>query len=348
MPSRSAPSTVSFLTLFKIVAVALGLLVLWLIRDIVLYFFLAILLAGVIYPFANWGARHRIPKILSVLFIYLVIFGGIALVITLVIPALLEQSESLMIGYGDWLGNTTKYVKDFGFLHQIEAAGFNLSSGLASIQTHVQSIFGNVFSMVIGIFGGIAGFIVVLVLALYMVIEDSAIKKMFHHWVPKGYQEFATRLVWLIMDKLGGWMRGQLLLCLIMGLSYLVAFGLLRVPYALLLAVLGGIFEFVPYIGPILAAIPAILIAFNQSPALGFAVIIAVTLIQQLENNLLVPKIMERIVGLNPIVSIIAFLIGAKLFGTVGAIIAIPVAVAATVAMVEWREFYRTSPLFRA
>lgn len=348
MSARHIPSTLSFFTLFKIVAVILGLLVLWLIRDILLYFFLAILLAGVIYPLANWGARHRIPKLLSVLVIYLVIFGGIALVVTLVIPALLSQSESLLVGYGGLLGNATDAVKDLNFLHQIEAAGFDITAGLASIQGQVQAIFGNVFSLMIGIFGGIAGFVVVLVLALYMVIEDSAIKKMFQQWVPKGYQEFSTRVAWLIMDKLGGWMRGQLLLCLLVGLSYLIAFSALRLPYALLLAVLGGIFEFVPYIGPILAAIPALLIAFNHSPALGLAVLVAVTLIQQLENNLLVPKIMERVIGLNPIVSIMAFLIGAKLFGAVGAIIGIPVAVAMVVAITEWREFRRTSPIFRA
>ena len=136
-------------------------------------------------------------------------------------------------------------------------------------------------------------------------------------------------------------MRGQLVLCLIIGLLSLIAFALLDVPYALLLAVISGLFEFVPYIGPILAGIPAALIAFTVSPTLGLATIGALVIIQQLENNLIVPKVMQKTVGLNPIVSIIAFLIGAKLFGVVGAIVSIPVAIAVEVAISEWNDFSR-------
>ena len=97
-----------------------------------------------------------------------------------------------------------------------------------------------------------------------------------------------------------------------------------------------------PYIGPILAGIPAALIAFTVSPALGLATLGAMIIIQQLENNLIVPKVMQKTVGLNPIVSILAFLIGAKLFGIVGAIVSIPVAIAIQVALSEWSEFSRS------
>lgn len=332
-------SELSFISLFKIVAVALGIVVLWLIRDIVLYCFLAVLLAGVIYPLADWGARHKLPKTVSVLFVYLVIFGVLALIITLLVPALVEQVKALVALYGSRLGGAAESIKDIAFLNQIEAVGIDITSGIKGLQGQAQAIFGSAFSTLTSVFGGIAGFVVVLVLALYMVIEDSAIKKLFHEWVPKGYQEFTTSLVTLIMEKLGAWMRGQLLLCLIVGLLYLVAFAVIGVPYALLLAVLGGIFEFIPYIGPILSAVPVVLIAFTKSPTIGVIAIIALIVVQQLENNLIVPKIMQRTVGLNPIVSIVAFLIGAKLFGAVGAIIAIPVAVALSVVISEWRAF---------
>ena len=349
MSARSAPSlSVSFLTLFKIVAVALGVVVIWLIRDIVLYCFLAMLLAGIIYPLANWGARHRIPKVLTVLFVYLLIFGGVALVVTLMIPALLTQSEALVMNYGSWLGNANQFLKDISFLHQIEGAGFNLSTGLSSLGAQLQSIFGNALSTLAGIFGGLAGALIVLVLALYMVIEDLAIKKIFHAWVPKAYHGFSTKLVSMMMDKLGAWMRGQLLMCFVVGMSYFVAFEILRVPYALLLAVLGGIFQFVPYIGPIVSTIPVVVITFPQSPLMALIAVVVITIIQQLENNILAPKIMQKAVGLNPIVSIVSFLIGAKLFGAVGAIIGIPVAVAVAVAMGEWRTFREKTPHLRS
>lgn len=345
MPSpRLAHSELSFASIFKVVAVALGLLVVWQIQDILLYCFLALLLAGVIYPFANWGSRYRIPKILSILFVYLGLFGVVALVVTLLVPALISQSQALVDVYGASLGSWAKEFRDSTLFQQLgilnpEEVGRGL--GLSNVQGQLQALAGNAFSVVSSIFGGIAGFVVVLVLALYVIIEDSAIKKVFHHWVPKEYQEFATRLVWLVMQKLGSWMRGQLLLCFIIGAVSLLAFALLGVPYALLLAVLSGLFEFVPYIGPILAGIPATIIAFTVSPALGLATLGALVVIQQLENNLIVPKVMQKTVGLNPIVSIIAFLIGAKLFGVVGAIVSIPVAIAIEVAISEWNEFAR-------
>lgn len=345
MPSqRSLSSDLSFASIFKVVAVALGLVTIWLIQDIVLYCFLAILLAGVIYPVANWGLRYRIPKIVSVLCLYLLLFGILALIVTLLVPALIDQTRALVTLCGDRLGDAARIVRDLDVLSQIESAGFQLSSGLSGLQGQAQAFLSNALSTVVDIFGGIAGFVVVLVLALYMVIEDSAIKRVFHQWVPKGYQEFATRLTWLLMEKLGAWMRGQLLLCLIIGLLYLVAFGVIGVPYALLLAVIGGLLEFIPYIGPIISAVPAVLLAFTKSPTTALITLAALILIQQLENNLIVPKITEKTLGLNPIVSIIAFLIGAKLFGTVGAIVSIPVAMAVAVTLSEWREFRRTSP----
>ncbi len=342
-PSRLARAELSFASIFKVVLVVVGLVVAWQIRDILLYCFLAILLAGVIYPFANWGLRFRIPKLVSVLCIYIGLFGVLALIVTLLVPALITQSQALVEVYGASLGNWAEGIRDSKILEQLGIINpSSAESGFAGLQGQFQSLVGNAFSVVSSIFGGIAGFVVVLVLALYVIIEDSAIKKVFHHWVPKEYQEFATRLVWLVMQKLGSWMRGQLVLCLIIGSLSLIAFALLGVPYALLLAVIAGLFEFVPYIGPILAGIPAALIAFTVSPTLGLATIGAMIVIQQLENNLIVPKVMQKTVGLNPIVSIIAFLIGAKLFGVVGAIVSIPVAIAVEVALSEWSEFRRS------
>lgn len=336
---RSSPSELSFLSIFKVVLVALGLIVAWLIQDILVYCFIALLLAGVIYPFTNWGLRYKIPKLVSVLIIYTALTGIMVLIVTLLVPALINQGQALIDVYGASLGSWAKGLRESEALAKIGFTGINLQSGLAGIQSQIQSLVGNVFTVIADIFGGIAGFVVVLVLALYVVIEDSAIKKVFHRWVPMEYQEFATRLAWLLMERLGAWMRGQLLLCLIIGILYLIAFGALGVPYALLLAVLGGIFEFVPYIGPILSAIPAALIAFTVSPKLGLLTIGALIIVQQLENNLIVPKVMQRTVGLNPIVSILAFLIGAKLFGVVGAIVSIPVALATEVVIAEWNAF---------
>ncbi len=341
MPPLSRPASsgpFSFLSIFRVLAVVIGVWTVWQIRDIVLYCFIALLLAGVIYPLANWGTRYKIPRAVTVLCVYFGLFGLLALVITLLVPALITQSSAFVAVYGRYLGDAAQLLQSGGIFEQIQQNGFDLTS--ANVQGQLQALFTNALSVATDVFGGIAGFIVVLVLALYIVIEDSSIKNIFHAWVPKAYQEFFTRVTWLIMEKLGAWIRGQLLLGLILAVCYLVVFWAIGVPSALLLAVMGGMAEFVPYVGPILAGIPAIILAFTVSPAVGIATVIALIVIQQLENNLLVPKVMQRAVGMNPIVSILAFLIGAKLFGLVGAIAAIPVALAITVALAEWQSFH--------
>ncbi|MBP7006205.1 AI-2E family transporter [Patescibacteria group bacterium] len=344
MSARPSPSyELSFRSIFKVVAVALGMVMFWLIRDVLLYCFLAILLAGVIYPFANLGARYHIPKIVSVLCLYFMIFGGLGLMIALLVPALIEQSQAFLSAYGSQLGGLGDVLKMANAFGDAGGTAGTSVTSLSGFQSQIQTLFSTGLSTLTGFFGGLAGFIVVLVLGMYIVIEDTAIKRVFNDWIPKEYQEFATRLTWLIMEKLGGWMRGQLLLCLIIGTMYLVAFESLQLPYALLLAFLGGILEFVPFIGPILAAIPAVFLAFTISPTIALLTLIVQIIIQQLENHVIVPKIMQRALGLNPIVSILAFLVGANLFGVVGAIIAIPVVIAVSVILTEWRRLPRNT-----
>jgi predicted PurR-regulated permease PerM len=130
-----------------------------------------------------------------------------------------------------------------------------------------------------------------------------------------------------------------LILGVVIGLLYFIIFSIIGLPYALLLALLGGLLEFIPYVGPLVAGIPAVIIAATISPLHLLFTVIAMVVIQQLENNVLVPKIMERAVGLNPIMSIVAVLIGAQLFGVVGALFAIPVATAISVVSVEFYQY---------
>ena len=327
-------------TILRTIGILLALGVLWMIRDIILYGFAALLLAGMIYPFAAWVNKRRIPKLAAVLGIYLLLFGVIAFLIVALIPALVEQSRAFITTYGDQVGNLSGLLDRWKSVSgEYAVGGINLSDGLRGLQSQVQGIFTNVFGTISGIFGGIAAFVLILVLTLYIVIEDFAIKRVFEQWVPREYQEIISRITWLMMERLGAWMRGQLLLCLIIGVLYLVVFAVLGVPYALLLAVIGGLLEFIPYIGPLLSAIPAVLLALTVSPATALFTLIALLIIQQLENNLIVPKVMERAVGLNPIVSILVFLIGAKLFGVPGAIFSIPVTVAFWIGWSEWMNF---------
>ena len=315
--------------------------VLWMIRDILLYLFVACLLAGVLYPLARWAKKYRVPPGLAVIVAYIVLFGLLGLALSLLIPGVLEEIRGLLSTHGgtrEWVVDAVKSVQGM-----LEGFGLNrtLQSGAQGLTGQFQQIFGNVFGTITYIFGGIVGILIVLVLSFYLVVEDSAIKDLFRNIIPPEYQEFASQLVWQVIDKLGAWFRGQMVLALIIGIFYFIAFAIIGVPYALLLAILGGLLEFIPYIGPFVAAIPALLLTFPDSPLRALIVLIVMVLIQQLENNVIVPKIMQKAVGLNPIISIVAFLVGASLFGIVGAIFAIPIATALSVAFTEFLRFRR-------
>jgi predicted PurR-regulated permease PerM len=127
--------------------------------------------------------------------------------------------------------------------------------------------------------------------------------------------------------QLGGWARGQILLMAMVGISNYVGFLILGVPYALSLAILAGILEMVPNLGPILAAIPAAIVGFGVSPITGIATIALAFLVQQVEAYLFVPKVMQKQAGVNPIVTLLALIVGVRMYGIVGAVLSVPVAI---------------------
>ncbi|HEU0051019.1 MAG TPA: AI-2E family transporter [Patescibacteria group bacterium] len=328
-------------TILRTIGVLIAVGVIWLIRDIVLYIFTAMLVAGLLYPLARWARAHRIPRGLAVLFAYVVLFGLFVLVFALLIPAVLDQVRMLANAQGgtwQWFSQAADAVRTF-----LGKYGFttSLQTGVSSLQSQAQATVSNLFGFLVQIFGGIAGLLIVLVLSFYMIVEDTAIRDMFRSIVPQEYQELVVQVVWQMVDKLGGWLRGELVLSAIIGLMYFIGLEIIGVPYALLLALLGGLTEFIPYIGPFISAIPIVIFAFADSPWRALAAAILVIIIHELESNVLVPKVMQKAVGLNPVVSIVAFLIGAELFGVVGAIFAIPIATAISVAISEVLRFRR-------
>lgn len=340
--SQSRTVTISTGTILRVVGILAALALAWLIRDILLVVFTAMLLAGVVYPFARFAEARRIPKGLAVFVFYLLLFGTMALIIGLLVPRVVDQMHSLVSSYGQtgWLlGDRTMWD---ALLAKVGESS-SWQSALEGIKGQTSQVVGGLFSTVGDVFAGFVTFFAVLVLSFYMILEEDAVKNVFRNLIPSEYQDFASRLVWQMMDKLGGWMRGQLVLGLIIGVLYFFAYWAIGVPYALLLALLGGLLEFIPYIGPFISAVPAVILGLSISPTHAVVALVATIVIQRIENDIVVPKVMQKAVGLNPIVSLVAFMVGAKLFGAVGAIFSIPVATAASVALMEIIRFQKES-----
>jgi predicted PurR-regulated permease PerM len=212
----------------------------------------------------------------------------------------------------------------------------NISSSLVNVSSSLPTAASNIVSSIFNFFGGVFSFILVLVITFYMVAEENVIRKLIWSLTPEDKQTYVMDVFKRIQIKLGLWLRGQLILCLVIFVLTYIGLTILGVKYALVLALIAGVTEFIPYLGPIIGGIPAVFLAFTQSPMLALFTIILYVVVQQIENNLLVPKIMEKAVGLNPIASIIVLMIGFSVGGVMGAILSIPVATAASVVIEDF------------
>lgn len=325
-------------TIIKIVLVLVGFALVWMLRDILVAVFAAILLAALIDPFAEWFSRHHIPRAVAVLIIYLLLVLLVVLVVVLLIPPLIEQTTQLAqaLGLGEQLGTLLNNLKTLGI-------SSSLGENAAQIFDTIRTVTGKFLQFV----GAIVALSIVLVLAFYMVVEEEMGERLFRSLAPPEYQPYLSQLFSRIQVRVGGWLRGQLLLGLIIGLLTFAGLTILDVRYALVLAVIAGILEIVPYLGPILSAIPAVILTFVDSPVKGLIVLAFYFLLQQVENTVLVPRIMQKTTGLNPIISILALLVGAQVGqiagvgAVVGVILAIPVAL---IVMVVLEDLFFDAP----
>lgn len=308
--------TVSTWTVIKIILVLLGVALVWFLKDVVAMLFVALLLAALIDPFADWFDRRHIPRGAAVLIIYLCLLLIVGLVFFLLIPPLVEQATQLIQRFG-YSGELNEFLKDARAL----TAGSSLPEA-GSIIEALQSFSSTITSFI----GSVGAAAIVLVLTFYMVVEEEAVARVFRSLAPQEYQPYLSALFERMRGKIGAWLRGQIILGVVVGILTFTGLAILDIRYALVLALLAGVFEIIPYVGPILAAIPAVILTFIDSPSKGLMVLLLYFIIQQVENNVLVPRVMQRVSGMNPIVSIVALVVGLKLGGIVGAIFAIPVA----------------------
>ena len=298
--------------------------------------FVSLILASALDPWVDWMQTKRIPRAIGVLFIYLTMFLVVGTVIYLIIPPIVTQVSELTENFPSIVEKVIsgfEVLKSYSLEHGLLD---NIKENVGSISSNVQNAAGSIFSTVTGIFGGIFTFFLVLVITFYMAVEENAIKKIIWSIAPENHQVYVMQLVNRMQKKIGLWLRGQLILSVIIFALTFTALSIVhlftgQMEYALVLALLAGLTEFVPYLGPLIAAIPAVFLALTVSPTLAIVVALVYYVIQLMENNIIVPKLMQKVIGLNPVVSIAVLLIGFKVAGVAGAILSIPVATAVSV-----------------
>lgn len=301
---------------------------LWEVRDALLLIYISALVAVGLSPLVNELERkrlirQRVPRWAAILVIYVFIIAALIAVAAMVIPAVVMQARDLAREFPQLLHQGQQWLVDHGVLtREISAQEAVQSASVSGAQDYL----GFVANAVLGVIGGVFGIITVLVLAFYLLVDSSSLILVFLRLFPRDKRPQVNDACRRVTNKISAWLGGQLLLGGIIGSTAALGLFLMGVPFFWVLALIAAIGEMIPIVGPILSAVPAIAVALSVSPTLALGVIIFFVGQQQLENHLLVPKIMQRQVGISPVFVIIALLIGGSLLGVMGAILAVPTA----------------------
>ena len=316
-----------------VLALAYGL---YLISEFVLVLITAVVFASAIEPLALWAKRRSLPRLPAVILIFLFSALGLAALFYFLLMPLVSDISSFIKTLTIYFNSVTSggLLSDM-FRTQNLFGGFDTPALVKELSTYLNSLSSflsqGVFSSLSLIFGGVLNFILILVLSFYMVAQEDGISKFLKTITPLKHEQYVIGLWRRSQTKIGLWMQGQLLSSAIVAMLVYIGLLFIGVPHALLLAVLVGVFELIPIFGSILAAIPAIFIAY-VSGGMSMTLFVAglYIVVQQLEGSFIYPYVMKKITGVSPMISITALVIGGTLAGFLGVLIAVPVAAAVT------------------
>lgn len=299
--------------------------------EVIFTLFVGIVLGTFIRPIVNWLYQRGVPRVVGVVLVYIVFLLFMSAFLWLLFPLLFQQgatiARELPANYqsvrGTFLESPNQFVVRLGYLFPPTLPGFKpVQPTGQDVVTSAEQFWNYILLTANAIFTTI----IVLVLTLYWVIDGPRIIKSLLLLVPQDHREAIGELVAAMEASVGSYLVGQAILCVTIGILALIAYVLIGLPNAMVLALAAGVMEAVPMVGPVLGAVPAALVALSIGTDRFVWVIVATIIIQQLENSLLVPRIMKRTVGVNPFVTLLALFAFGDLFGIAGALMAIPMA----------------------
>ncbi|MDD5749283.1 MAG: AI-2E family transporter [Patescibacteria group bacterium] len=311
-------------TILRVILILVIILFVYLIKDVLALFFVAIVLASAFDPLIDRLQKKRIPRSLSIILVYLVFLSLVGGAIYMMTGPIITQVRDMSRAFPEFY---QKINQALIYLQNIEAesgAKEAIGANFSDITKGLSQLGSGIFKTLTTVFGGVISFFVVLVITFYLTVQEEAMKRFVSGIIPIKRRPYVMGLIDEMQHRMGYWLRGQMFLSLMVFTLTYIGLSILGVKYALLLALLAGIFEIVPFIGPWISAIPGVFFAFSQSPGKAVAVAIMYFIVQQIESNLLTPKVMGKSTGLNPLVVLLAVLIGARLGGILGALLAIP------------------------
>lgn len=314
--------TISWASLWKVLAFLALLGILFVSREIFIAVILAVIISAALDLIVDYFEARRIPRILSTIAIYIIGIFILAVVIYIAVPIFLVELNTFVEHSGQIIGATTESFGLNQSLFETLRQGINeYTSNLLGGRTTFISILSQFL-------GGLVTMVVIFVLSFYLTIGRNGVEKFFLTVIPETHHVITIQIYEQVRHKISRWFMGQLFLSLIIGVLVFVGLSLLDVRYAFILAITAAILELIPYVGPIFSGAAAALIAFGTSTTLGVYTVLLFIIIQQFENHILVPAVNKYTTSLDPVIVIIALLIGAQVFGITGIVLAVPLAVA--------------------
>ena len=323
--------TISWVTLWRVVAMLVLVVTLFLVREVVVLVFIAVVLSSAIYAPVRFLEKKGIPRTLSVMTIFLLSAALIGLVLYALVPVALIQFQFLLNNVDQLKTPLLEVVGASDLIaqleHSITSTFDTILAGGSAFFSFLSKFLGNVFFVAVA-----------LVLSFYLSISKKGVERFLRAILPKSQEQYAINLFVRTRRKLGRWLGGQLILSILVGGLTFIGLAILGVEYALALGVLAAILELVPYVGPIAIGVIAFLVTLPQSLTTALLVVLITFIIQQVENNVLVPIVMSKAVDTDPVVVVIALLAGASLAGLVGMILAVPATIVIQEVIDGWSE----------
>ncbi len=298
-------------TIFWVMAVFLGFKFLAGITDVLIVLFLAFLVAIGVNPLVARLEKKKVPRSVSGVFVIGLLFTGIGALIASFAKPLTSQVQTFFASFPQ-------------IVNKVVPADFGLGQFDFGALTPAFTVSDQVFKIAAGTVSSVFNLITMLIISYYLIQEIPRIKKYLKTSFPKKKNLYSDMFS-QVEIKLGSWVRGMLILMLAVGLLSYLGYSLIGLPYAVALGVIAAILEIIPSIGPFLTSIISIIVGLAVSPAHALGALIVGILVQQLENNLLVPKVMQKTTGINPIVTILSILVGLRLGGPILAVISLPI-----------------------
>jgi len=299
----------------------LAMFILWQIKSILFSLLIAFIIMSALKPLVNRLVNLGVPRLISSIIVFFIFLVTLVLLFFLALPPLINETILL--------------IKNLPYYINLVFPNQNLNFDYNFISQQLIGLTNSFFQILKTFFSNLVFIISTLFFSYYLILEEDIIKKIVIKLINEKDALFISNLIEKVEKKLGNWFWGEIWLMSIVGILTYIGLKLLGMPYALPLAVLAGLLEIVPNLGPTISAIPALIIGLSRSPFLFFANLSLYFIVQQLENNLIVPLVMKKAVNLNPLVTLLSLLIGGNIAGVLGVLLAVPITLIIEIILIE-------------